>query len=64
MIVCVCHRVSERDIHVEVASGTRLHTTHEEASAACAFSAALFADIAALPAEDAEAVLRYMFQPA
>lgn len=48
----------------EVASGTRLHTTHEEASAACAFSAALFADIAALPAEDAEAVLRYMFQPA
>lgn len=23
MIVCLCHRVSERDIHLEVASGTR-----------------------------------------
>lgn len=23
MIVCLCHRVSERDIHVEVAAGTR-----------------------------------------
>ena len=23
MIVCLCHRVSDRDIHLEVASGTR-----------------------------------------
>jgi hypothetical protein len=46
----------------DVASGTRMHKTREEAQAACAFSAALFADIVALPPEDAEATLRYMFQ--
>lgn len=45
----------------EVASGRRLHTSREEARAACAFSTALFVDIAAQPPEDAEAVLRYMF---
>lgn len=46
----------------EVASGTRMHTTREEAHAACAFSTALFVDIGALPLDDAEPVLRYMFQ--
>jgi len=48
----------------DVASGSRMHKTREEAHAACAFSAALFADIVALPPEDAEATLRYMFQAA
>lgn len=48
----------------DVASGTRMHKDRDEAKAACAFSAALFTDIVALPPEDAEAVLRYMFQAA
>jgi len=45
----------------EVATGSRLHTSREEAHAACGFSTALFVDIVALPPEDAETVLRYMF---
>jgi hypothetical protein len=45
----------------EVATGARLHTTREEAHAACAFSTALFVDIMALPPQEAETVLRYMF---
>ena len=45
----------------EVATGARLPANPHEAQAACAFSAALYEDIAALPTADAEAALRYMF---
>jgi hypothetical protein len=45
----------------EVATGARLAATPQEAQAACAFSAALYEDLAALPAADAETALRYMF---
>jgi hypothetical protein len=45
----------------EVATGARLPADPQEAQAACAFSAALYGDIAALPPADAEAALRFMF---